>query len=358
MRKIYLIRHGRPEFPMDKKMCIGTTDLPLGNVGKMQSVLLAEMFKDKEISVVYCSNLKRSLETARFLCDEPKQAAEFREADCGEWEGFTFEEIKKRWPEIYQLRGMDISYQIPGSESLEEVRSRFENGIKKVLSASTGDIVIVGHATSLKVFVCGLLGIEPKLHRTIPMGYASVTTISVQDNFEIEKQNEQFLPKLTEILCRKLLNAANTPEHVQLHCFAVCEQAKKICEALRSAGIILDESIIYGAAMLHDIARTEKDHAKTGGEWIAAVGYPLHGELVAAHHELYSAMEKIDEKTVLMMADCTVIETQVVSVEQRFAKSRGKCKTDEAVKRHEERYQNAIFLKNRINSICGKEILL
>lgn len=362
MRRIYLIRHSQPDFSEDKKMCIGSTDLPLGIVGRMQSVLLEEGLKEKEISGVYCSHLKRSLETASFLTEMPKQLPEFRELDCGEWDGLTFEEIRKRWPEIYRLRGEDLSYQIPDSEPLEEGKERFEEGLEKVLSESSGSIAIVGHATVLRLFICSLLGIDLKLHRTIPMDYASVTTICYQKEFEdifkIEKQNERFVPELTEELCRKLLNAAKTPEHVQKHCFAVYQQAKRICGALRAAGILLDEDLIYGAAMLHDIARAQKEHAKTGGQWIKKTGYPVHGELVAVHHEIYSETEKIDEKAVLIMADCTVKETEVVSIEQRFAKSREKCKTEEARKIHEQRYQNAICLRNRINNICGKEILL
>ena len=30
MKKVYLIRHALPDFPGGKRMCIGTTDLPLG----------------------------------------------------------------------------------------------------------------------------------------------------------------------------------------------------------------------------------------------------------------------------------------------------------------------------------------
>ena len=67
MRKIYLIRHSQPDFSEEKKMCIGKTDLSLSTVGRMQSVLLAEGLKEFEISAVYCSNLKRSVETASHL---------------------------------------------------------------------------------------------------------------------------------------------------------------------------------------------------------------------------------------------------------------------------------------------------
>ena len=51
MRKIYLIRHSQPDFPNGRKMCIGKTDISLGEVGRMQSILLAEGMKEKNISL-------------------------------------------------------------------------------------------------------------------------------------------------------------------------------------------------------------------------------------------------------------------------------------------------------------------
>ena len=47
MRKIYLIRHGKPNFPAGSSMCLGRTELPLGAVGRMQAALLgAELVED------------------------------------------------------------------------------------------------------------------------------------------------------------------------------------------------------------------------------------------------------------------------------------------------------------------------
>ena len=356
MRKIYLIRHSQPDFPDEKKMCIGKTDISLGAVGRIQSVLLAEVFKKKKITEVYCSDLKRSIETASYLKKNPIQCAGLQEFDCGKWDGLPFEIIKERWPEVYQKRGEDLTYPIPGAESVEDGKNRFEQAMKTVLLESTGNIAVVGHATANKVFLCGLLGIEPKFYRTIQMDYASVTTLCVEKGITIEKQNECFTPKLNEALCQKLLQAAGTPENVQAHCLAVKEQTLKICNALKAAGILLDEELLLTSAMLHDIARTEKKHAECGGVWLTKAGYPLHGAMIASHHEIIN-VDIIDERAVLTIADCSVQETEVVSIEKRFSDSRRKCMTEEALKMHQKRYMNALCLKNRINTICGKEII-
>ena len=42
MKHVYLIRHGRPDFPDGKRMCIGTTDIPIGETGRIQAAEMAK----------------------------------------------------------------------------------------------------------------------------------------------------------------------------------------------------------------------------------------------------------------------------------------------------------------------------
>ena len=42
MKKVYLIRHGLPDFPGGKGMCIGTTDIPMGEKGFRQAAEMAQ----------------------------------------------------------------------------------------------------------------------------------------------------------------------------------------------------------------------------------------------------------------------------------------------------------------------------
>ena len=128
---------------------------------------------------------------------------------------------------------------------------------------SDGDIAIVGHATANKTFLCPLYGIEPKFHRQIPMDYASVTTLCWDGTFSVEKQNEVFVPDFREELCKRLLMAANTPEHVQKHCMAVKDQAIKICQALKRANVELNEQMLAAtSARLSDVSKklANKEH--------------------------------------------------------------------------------------------------
>ncbi len=144
---VYLVRHGEPLFPGGRSLCIGRTDLPLSERGKRQASDLATYFSDKNIKSVYHSRLLRSKETAELLADNKNpviQADGLEEIAMGEWEGLTFQEIREKYPEIYEKRGKDIMHITPpGAESFTEVLSRFSRAVKRILN---DDIVIVGHA--------------------------------------------------------------------------------------------------------------------------------------------------------------------------------------------------------------------
>ena len=56
MRNLYLVRHGKPQYPDEHSYCVGQTDFSLSMLGHLQAVLLNEELSDK-ISGVYCSPL-------------------------------------------------------------------------------------------------------------------------------------------------------------------------------------------------------------------------------------------------------------------------------------------------------------
>ena len=63
MKRVYLIRHGLPAFPLGKRMCIGTTDLPMGEAGLAQAQEMAQ--KLPPVTAVFSSPLKRAVQTAQ-----------------------------------------------------------------------------------------------------------------------------------------------------------------------------------------------------------------------------------------------------------------------------------------------------
>ena len=99
-RKIYLVRHGAVQREGNGKRFIGQLDLPLSCEGIQQIQRLKAELHDAQLSAVFCSDLKRSVETAAILTEmspelTPIQKPELREINLGEWEGLTFDEVSQ-----------------------------------------------------------------------------------------------------------------------------------------------------------------------------------------------------------------------------------------------------------------------
>ncbi len=367
-RKIYLVRHGMPDFPGGKRVCLGHTDLPISPVGRMQAMLAANSLKKIDASEdsdkaglsssglsLFSSNLKRAKETADFF-GEAEVVEGLEEMNFGEWDGFSFDEIKVRWPELYEARGLDNSIQPPGAENNDEAYTRFDSALRKILGATTGDIRIVSHASVMRAFFSHLLKKDLPPGRTL-LPYGSISELSYEEGiFNIEYMGKANTPPLTEDLCLDLLSAAGTPQHVIRHSVAVAEEAEKIVNALIEKGINLDSNLIINSALLHDVARVEKDHAKVGGKWIDALGYHREAELISSHIDSI-LFEVPDETSVLIAADQVVSEDEVVGLNERFRRVAKKF-GDEKIKKIV--YANLqIAEKNikTINRICGREIV-
>lgn len=152
--------------------------------------------------------------------------------------------------------------------------------------------------------------------------------------------------------CELMLIECKTPETVILHCRAVAEYARFIAKKLNGAGFIIDENAVFAAGLLHDCKRTEPGHAKAAEEYLASKGYAEIAKIIAAHHDLPEP-EKLDEAAVLYYADKRIKEDQKVTLEERFAGSLSKCKTEEAKAARQKRLSAALAVEKRIQDALG-----
>jgi len=347
MRRIYLIRHALPDIPPGKKQCIGRTDVPLGTLGKLQAVRLGEYMKTRPVSGVFCSDLSRAGETACAISQDPIVVFGLREMDAGEWDGLFFDEIRQKWPEIYEKRGTDPNYPIPGAEAMEQGQLRFADAVEAILQKTEGDIAIVAHCTVIQSFLSYVLGTDVKKCRNYRLDYTGICTIGYDcGRYSVLNINEIPAVSLTDALCEALLTAAGAPLE---HCRNVAETADRIARELMAAGISPNREQIRFGAMLHDIARKEPDHAAIGAQWLKTLGWPEIAEIVRTHHD--PDTDEICEKTIVFLAD-------KLPVEKRFSRSLLKCTTEAARKAHARRQEAALALKEKINSLCGKELIL
>ena len=352
MRTVYLIRHGHPDFALNAHVCLGRTDTPLGPLGRMQACLLGESLRDSQLTAVYSSPLMRCRETAAALSQTPKLLDTLAEQDMGPWDGLDFAEIREKWPELYDRRAKEPLLVPPGAETLEEVMRRVVPAVERCLRDSAGDVAIVTHASVIQTLLARVCGIPLEESRPLRPPYGTWTRLRYDGELRLDEQ--KMLPELplTPELAEKLLEAAAPGERVMAHSRAVAAEALRIARALPAS---LDEELLYSAALLHDIARRESEHARLGAAWLRELGYPRAAELVEQHHNLRSG--ELDEAAVLYIADKCVQEDGRVSLEQRFAGSEKRCDTAEAKAAHARRLAAARSIRERVNGLCGRQII-
>ena len=156
MKKVYLIRHALPDFPGGKRMCIGITDIPLGDEGRLQA---AEMAKNlPPVTAVFSSPLSRAVQTAEAIGLPVTILPGLREMYAGEWDGLTFDEIRQRYPELYAARAKDLTIPLPGSESYEDGIARFSAAMNAAAETASGDFAVVAHGGIIAQFLQSISG--------------------------------------------------------------------------------------------------------------------------------------------------------------------------------------------------------
>jgi broad specificity phosphatase PhoE len=155
VRRIFYIRHGQTEDNV-RDVYSGQSNAQLTEVGRRQARSAVPGVAKHHINYIYSSDLDRAVDTAkiiakgiRFPVDLIRIAPDLREVEVGSLVG------KPNQPPGYveMMRRHD-----PGIESREHVRMR----LRRLLSElpKSGNILLVGHAGSLRVLVALALGIS------------------------------------------------------------------------------------------------------------------------------------------------------------------------------------------------------
>lgn len=151
MKTVYLIRHGLPDFPGGRGMCIGSTDIPMGEKGLAQAKAMAGHLP--KVTAVYSSPLTRAVQTAQAIGLPVNILPDLREMDAGLWDGLTFEQIRQRFPELYEARAKDLTLPLPGSEDPAAGLARFSAAMEQAAREAPGDFAVVAHGGIIARFL-------------------------------------------------------------------------------------------------------------------------------------------------------------------------------------------------------------
>lgn len=181
--QLWLVRHGETKWSASGQHT-GRTDLPLTLEGKLHAREIATFLGCRAFALVLTSPLQRARETCRLAGygDSAIIDANLREWDYGDYEGRTTPQIQIERPGWSVWRDGVI-----GGESLEQLASRAQKVIDRVLSSS-GDVLVFAHGHILRVLTACWLGLPPEASRFFALGTASVSILGYQHDTRVIRQ--------------------------------------------------------------------------------------------------------------------------------------------------------------------------
>jgi len=166
---LYLLRHGETDFSREDRFC-GRIDAPLTDIGREMAGCFAGMYGDLDWRAIFTSTRQRAISTAEPLATRISMPARrepgLDEMDYGEWQGRWKGEVAATDRARYSAWRVDPTVGAPGGESVFEVHARAARVIDEIRARfDDGNVLIVSHKTTLRVLICGLLGVDLKHHR-------------------------------------------------------------------------------------------------------------------------------------------------------------------------------------------------
>lgn len=139
---IYFIRH--PETKWNRAgITQGHKDSPLTEQGKATAEKLGSLLRDKNIEIIYSSDLGRCVQTAgivnSFLNKEVVLTDRLREQNFGDLNGATREEILEK----LDLSNLDLA--APNGESFNQMKKRVLEFIKSLPNEEFKNVLLVTH---------------------------------------------------------------------------------------------------------------------------------------------------------------------------------------------------------------------
>ncbi|WP_321419736.1 DVU_1551 family NTP transferase [uncultured Desulfobacter sp.] len=123
------------------------------------------------------------------------------------------------------------------------------------------------------------------------------------EGYDQIKQKYERLEIPDEAECRSVIdNELSDAPAIRAHLEQVCDTALRLARNLHSCGFNFDIDLIRAAALLHDIKRKEKHHAKVGSRFLQQLGFLKIAEITAVHMDLNPGPE-LDETQIVFLAD-------------------------------------------------------
>jgi len=159
--RIHLIRHGEVE---GSNRYNGHGDVPLTAFGEDQYHQLKPRLDPDRISALYTSDLSRTVRggeiLGRYLGVEPVKVPQFRELNCGVWQGLTLAQVQSQRPAEWAARLADLeNFRAPAGESLADLAARVLPALAEIVARHRGEeVLVVAHGGVNRVILMDAIG--------------------------------------------------------------------------------------------------------------------------------------------------------------------------------------------------------
>lgn len=216
MTTLYLIRHGETE-GADERRYKGTMDVPLSERGVQQIKQVSEYIIQNRSSrsvgtnslnnlnpetsgndsnvldAVYSSDLSRAIKSAEIIAApsrlKPVIIPELRERNFGIWEGMSFDEIREKYLEEFNVWAENpVKFSPMEGESTLDVRERVIRAFDEIIGKHNGEYIgIVAHGGVNRIILCHIMGIPLENIFRIEQNFAAINIIEFWDNYPVVK---------------------------------------------------------------------------------------------------------------------------------------------------------------------------
>ena len=186
---LYFLRHGQTTLSRDDNFCGSGLDPELTPEGLEMAHAFTNSYRSTAWAAIYASSLRRTLQTARPLCDLLGMKLEARddlqEIAYGEWEGRSKETVAEEYKEDYVNWLADPARNAPtGGELAMQVAERGLRVVSEIRERFTdGKVLVVSHKATIRILLCSLLGIDVGAFRyRLACPVASLSTVEFTAN--------------------------------------------------------------------------------------------------------------------------------------------------------------------------------
>lgn len=204
---IYLVRHGETDANLNSIYQGCRFNPPLNKTGAAQILCLANFLAKEapDVRTIYTSPFQRTLDSMAIIANALSQKGEkgidgrllprmliergLAEIDHGDWDGYTFKTVRKRWPAISKQwqEGNQNLVKFPNGDNIKNARKKAVNAFNRILEDNFEEqIIIVAHGGVNALILSNIL--NTTFFRPIRQSNACVNIIERR----IENKKESF----------------------------------------------------------------------------------------------------------------------------------------------------------------------